>query len=69
MTNDEFGTTLPAPPATGEPGEIPLQAETDRVGTATATRDELWLVQADPAELARLRALRPTPALVRTKTP
>jgi recombinase-like zinc beta ribbon protein len=29
----------------------------------------LWLVHADPAALARLRALRPTPALVRTKTP
>jgi DNA invertase Pin-like site-specific DNA recombinase len=35
----------------------------------TRTRHPLWLVYADPAELARLRALRPTPALVRTKTP
>ena len=35
----------------------------------TRTRHPLWLVHADPAELARLRALRPTPALVRTKTP
>jgi hypothetical protein len=35
----------------------------------TRTRHPLWLVHADPAELARLRALRPNPALVRTKTP
>ena len=35
----------------------------------TRTPHPLWLVHADPAELARLRALRPTPALVRTKTP
>jgi len=35
----------------------------------TRTRHPLWLVYADPAELARLRALRPTPALMRTKTP
>jgi hypothetical protein len=35
----------------------------------TRTRHPLWLVHADPTALARLRALRPTPALVRTKTP
>ena len=35
----------------------------------TRTRHPLWLVHADPTELARLRALRPNPALVRTKTP
>src|SRR5215813_6051857 len=35
----------------------------------TRTRHPLWLVQADPAELARLRALRPIPTLMRTKTP
>jgi len=35
----------------------------------TRTRHPLWLAYADPAELARLRALRPTPALMRTKTP
>src|SRR5216684_1565289 len=35
----------------------------------TRTRHPLWLVYADPPELARLRALRPNPALVRTKTP
>jgi len=35
----------------------------------TRTRHPLWLVHADPTELARLQALRPNPALVRTKTP
>jgi DNA invertase Pin-like site-specific DNA recombinase len=35
----------------------------------TRTRHPLWLVHADLTELARLRALRPNPALVRTKTP
>ncbi len=57
MTSDDFGTTVPATSQAVEEDEVGLHNETDRVGNPTATRDELWQVQADPSA-ARVVAAR-----------